>query len=298
MNRLPPLNAVKAFEVAARLNSFVLAAKELSVSSAAISQQVKHLEDFLGRQLFVRTGNRLTLTDAGHAIYPQTCRALNDLSAMTVRILEGDLNARRLIISVPYSLAEVWLAPKLSLLLQYYPQLSIEIRVEDDPVDLIRHDIDVRISYGTYHYPGLEVIQLVHDEVTPVCAPEFWYTHGNDEFNLAKVPQNLFIHTHWGASYASHPTWSDWFTHIASKYHPDPTQGQRAGLSTLSISLARLGLGIALGQRITAKADLEAGRLIALSPISLQLGHPYCAFVPTMKTDRKDIKRMVSLLRQ
>ncbi|WP_374438822.1 LysR substrate-binding domain-containing protein [Pseudomonas panipatensis] len=297
MDRLPPLNAVKAFEVAARMGSFVLAAAELGVSAAAVSQQVRHLEQFLERKLFVRAGNRITLTDAGHAIFPQTSRALNDIAAMTTRILEGDLHSRRLIISLPFSLAEPWLAPKLSALLEVYPHLAIDIRVEDDPVDLVRHDIDIRVSYGDYHYPGLEAVHLVRDEALPVCTPEFWATHGNDTFNLTQIPQNLFIHTHWGASYASGPTWHDWFSLIASNYYPDPKQGVRCGLSSLSVSLARLGLGIALGHRLIAQADLDAGRLIALSPVSLPLGHPYCAFVPAAKKSRKDINLMMGLLR-
>ncbi|MFV3307708.1 LysR substrate-binding domain-containing protein [Pseudomonas sp. NY15181] len=298
MDRLPPLNAVKAFEVAARMGSFVLAAAELGVSAAAVSQQVRLLEQFLERKLFVRTGNRITLTDAGHAIFPQTSRALNDIAAMTTRIIEGDLHSRRLVVSVPFSLAEPWLAPKLSALQEIYPHLSIDIRVEDDPVDLARHDIDIRVSYGDYHYPGVEAVHLVRDEVLPVCTPELWAKHGNDAFNLTQIPQNLFIHTHWGASYASGPTWHDWFSLIATNYYPDPKQGVRCGLSSLSVSLARLGLGIALGHRLIAQTDLDAGRLIALSPVSLPLGHPYCAFVPTTKKGRKDIVQMMGLLKQ
>ncbi|MBO9552316.1 LysR substrate-binding domain-containing protein [Pseudomonas sp.] len=298
MDRLPPLNAVKAFEVAARMGSFVLAAAELGVSAAAVSQQVKHLEQFLERQLFVRTGNRISLTDAGHAIYPQTSRALNDIATMTSRILEGDLHSRRLVVSVPFSLAEPWLAPKLSALQEAYPHLAVDIRVEDDPVDLVRHDIDIRVSYGDYHYPGLDAIHLVRDEVMPVCTPTFWSTHGNDTFDLTQLQQNLFIHTHWGASYASGPTWHAWFSLISSNYYPDPKQGVRCGLSSLSVSLARLGLGVALGHRLIARADLEAGRLIALSPVTLPLGHFYCAFVPAAKQSRKDIVRMMELLKE
>lgn len=295
MHGLPPLNAVKAFEVAARTGSFVLAAAELCVSSAAVSQQVRNLEAYLGKQLFVRNGNRITLTDAGHAIYPQTSRALSDIAAMTERIQEGELRTR-LVVSVPFSLAEIWLAPKLAELLDVYPQMSIDIRVEDDPVDLARHNIDLRISYGDYHYPSLEVIPLVHDEVLPVCAPEFWYRHGNNDFSLGEVHESMFIHTNWGPNYASHPTWRDWFLKTGNSRNPDPSRGRRAGLSSLSTSMARMGLGIALGQKITAQADLEAGRLIALSSTSIRLGHPYCAFIPTAKAERTEIRRLLSLL--
>src|SRR5471030_211270 len=295
MQRLPPLNAVRTFEVAARLGSFVLAGAELGVSSAAVSQQIRHLEDYFGKKLFVRNGNRLALTDAGLAVYPQTSRALGDIAAMTVRILEGEMRTR-LIVSVPFSLAECWLAPKLSELLEIYPQLSVDVRVEDDPVDLARHDVDLRVSYGSYHYPSFEAIPLFHDEVLPVCAPEIWYRHGNKDFDLTQIHESLFIHTQWGPNYASHPTWSDWFTSEVGDYSPDPAHGRRSGLSSLSVTLAKLGMGIALGQKVIAKRYLEAGRLIALSTASLKLGHAYCAFVPAAKRGRVDVQRLIGLL--
>ncbi|WP_248745859.1 LysR substrate-binding domain-containing protein [Pseudomonas sp. MWU12-2037] len=295
MQRLPPLNAVRTFEVAARLGSFVLAGAELGVSSAAVSQQIRHLEDFFGKKLFVRNGNRLALTDAGLAMYPQTSRALNEIAAMTLRTLEGEIRTR-LIVSVPFSLAECWLAPKLMELVEFYPQLSVDVRVEDDPVDLARHDVDLRVSYGDYHYPACEAIPLFHDEVLPVCAPELWYRHGNKDFDLALVHESLFIHTQWGANYASHPTWSDWFAAERLDSPPDPAHGRRSGLSSLSVTLAKLGMGIALGQKAIAQRELEAGRLIALSAVSLKLGHGYCAFVPGAKRGRGDVERLLALL--
>lgn len=295
MNRLPPLNAVRTFEVAARLASFAAAGKELGVSAAAVSQQVRHLEAYFGKKLFVRNGNRLSLTDAGLAIYPQTSRALGDIAAMTVRLLEGEMRTR-LIVSVPFSLAEVWLAPKLAALLEIYPQLSVDVRVEDDPVDLARHDVDIRVSYGDYHYPALEAIPLIHDQVVPLCAPELWYRHGNKDFDLTAIHESLFIHTQWGPNYASHPTWSDWYGGDEGRVSPDPALGRRSGLSSLSITLARLGCGIALGQKLIAQPDLAAGRLIVLSARSLPLGHPYCAFVPGEKRKRANVQSLIYLL--
>jgi LysR family glycine cleavage system transcriptional activator len=283
MERLPPLNAIKAFEVAARAGSFTLAATELGVSSAAVSQQIRNLETWFDKQLFVRNGNRITLTDAGHAIYPQAARALGDIAAIATRMLEGGLRTR-LVVSVPFSLAELWLAPRLAVLLDTFPHMAIDVRVEDDPVDLARQNIDLRISYGDYHY-----------DVLPVCAPEFWHRHGNGA-DLADVHESMFIHTNWGPNYASHPTWADWFSASGGSRSPDPSHGRRVGLSSLAIASARLGLGIALGQRVMARADLEAGRLIALSSVSVRLGHPYCAFIPLAKADRADVAGLVELL--
>ncbi|WP_192183048.1 LysR substrate-binding domain-containing protein [Mesorhizobium amorphae] len=295
MEKLPPLNAVRAFEVAARAGSFTLAATELGVSSAAVSQQIRNLEDWFGKQLFVRNGNRITLTDAGHAIYPQASRALGDIAAIGRRMLEGGLRTR-LVVSVPFSLAELWLAPKLAVLLETFPQMAIDVRVEDDPVDIARQNIDLRISYGDYHYPGLKLVRLVHDDVLPVCAPDFWGRHGNGASGLEDVHDSMFIHTNWGPNYATHPSWADWFAASGQSRSPDPSQGRRVGLSSLAIASARLGLGIALGQRVMARADLEAGHLIALSPVSVRLGHPYCAFMLPAKAERADVAGLVELL--
>lgn len=295
MDRLPPLNAIRAFEVAARAGSFTLAASELGVSSAAVSQQIRNLEGWFGKQLFVRSGNRIALTDAGHAIYPQTARALGDIAAIGRRMLEGGVRTR-LVVSVPFSLAELWLAPRLALLLDAFPHMAIDVRAEDDPVDLARQNIDLRISYGDYHYPGLRMVRLVHDEVLPVCAPEFWRRHGDGAIGLDELHESMFIHTNWGPNYASHPSWADWFEAAGTSRSPDPSHGRRVGLSSLAIASARLGLGVALGQRVMASDDIAAGRLIALSTTSVRLGHPYCAFMPPAKADRADVAGLVELL--
>ena len=243
----------------------------------------------------MRNGNRITLTDAGHAIYPQTARALGEIAAIGRRMLGGALRTR-LVVSVPFSLAELWLAPRLAVLLDGFPQMAIDVRVEDDPVDVVRQNIDLRISYGDYHYPALRMVRLVHDDVLPVASREFWQRQGNEAFDLSKMHEGQFIHTNWGPNYASHPTWADWFAAAGGNRPPDPSHGRRVGLSSLAIGAARLGLGIALGQRIMANADLEAGRLIALSSISVRLGQPYCAFMLPAKAERADIAGLVGLL--
>jgi LysR family glycine cleavage system transcriptional activator len=295
MQQLPPLNAIKAFEVAAREGSFALAAVELGVSPAAVSQQIRNLEAFFGKQLFARTGNRVKLTDAGRAIYPETTRALRDLAAMTTRLLEGEQRTR-LVVSVPFSLAEFWLAPKLAKLVQDFPRLAMDVRVEDDPIDLLRQNIDLRISYGDYHYPAMAAIPLIQDEVLPVCAPSFWHQHRRDAFGIEDIHESMLIHTNWGPSFASHPTWAEWFAKAGSARRPDASRGRRVGLSSLALSSARQGLGVALGQKALAWADLEAGRLIALSSTALRLGHPYCAFTPAAGRLSAEVRALLALL--
>lgn len=290
---LPPLNAIKAFDAAARGGSFVLAALELGVSSAAVSQQVRNLETFFGKQLFVRSGNRIVLTDAGRSILPETSRALRDLASLTERLLE-DEPRQALVVSVPASLAELWLAPKLAELVREFPRLGVDLRVEDDPVPLLRQHVDLRIGYGDYHYPAMTVVPLIQDEVLPVCAPGFWQEHGSS--GLEDVPDRLLIHTDWGPSFSSHPSWADWFAAAGGSRRPDTARGHRVGLSSLALAAARLGLGVALGQSVLARADLEAGHLIAPAAVSVRLGHPYCATLPGSGPTRVEIRRLLQLL--
>ena len=192
MSKLPPLNSVKAFEAAARLGSFVSAAAELGVTSVAIGQQVRNLETYFGKQLFSRHGNRIVLTDAGQSIYPQTSRALGELSAMSARIQERDQQAL-LVVSAPSSVADLWLPSKLVNFFACFPQMAIDIRVDEDPVDLAKLAIDIRISYGNFHYPELQKTSLFHDEVTPLCTPEFMVRHGINGTDLTKIHESAFI---------------------------------------------------------------------------------------------------------
>lgn len=295
LHDLPPLNAMKAFEVAARTGSFTRAARELGVSSAAVSQQVRNLEAFFGKELFARSGNRLTLTDAGHAIYPQTSRALAELAEVTRRVADGETRPR-LVVSVPYSLAEPWLAPRLTRLVELHPRLAIDVRVEDDPIDFARHSVDLRVSYGAYHYPDLKGLPLFNDEVLPVCSPRVMQLHLGEERGLETLHESLFIHTSWGPAYASHPTWSDWFAHEGLARRPDPARGRRVGLSNLAAAAAREHLGIALAQQMLVRADLEAGRLVALSTSGVKLGQPYHAFFPSGRARRREIDELVKIL--
>ncbi|MBX3568400.1 MAG: LysR family transcriptional regulator [Rhizobiaceae bacterium] len=297
MSMLPPLNAIRAFEAAARTGSFTLAAAELGVSSAAVSQQIRNLEAYFAKKLFSRRGNRLTLTDAGHAMFAPTSQALGELAAVAGRMRDGEARPR-LVVSVPFSIAEPWLVPCLVELAHRFPRIAIDIRVEDDPVDLARHAIDLRISYGDYHYPGMKVVRLMHDEVVPVCAPSFADRPGGTGAALDAAPESAFIHTTWGASYASHPSWADWFRHAGLARRPDPMRGRRVGLSSLAIAAARSGLGVALAQRALARSDIESGRLVALSTVSLKLGHAYGAFLPKNKPLQAEIATLLELLRR
>ena len=170
--KLPPLRALRAFESAARTGSYVDAADELGVTAAAVSQQVRNLETYYSRQLFTRYNNRIVLTDAGSKIFANLAPALHDLAQKNRELLDGP-TAARLVVSVLPSLAQAWLVPRLARFSAQNPNIGIHTRVEEDPVDLTRLGIDLRITYGNQLYSDFAAQPLFRDAVQPMCSHDF-----------------------------------------------------------------------------------------------------------------------------
>ncbi len=292
--KLPPLNALKAFEAAARIGSFVAAAGELGVSAAAVSMQVRNLENYLNKKLFVRSNNRITLTDAGQTMYREAAAALNRIAALTERVLEGDARTP-IVLSILPSLGERWLAPKLAGFARSEPGVGMEIRVENDPVDFARHTIDMRIAFGNHLYPAFRSIPLFQDEVTPLCAPDFATLFKQD--NTPKnIPNEQLIHVEWGEEFASNPSWNDWFRAVGAIRPSNVGKGIKVAAPSFAIALAANGLGIALGHKLLASAELASGAIVAPSSHSLKLARPYCAIIPHAQSGNQHLNRLTDWL--
>ena len=200
--KLPPLNALRAFEVAARTGSFSDAASELGVSSAAVSQQVRKLETYLGRNLFFRNNNQIQLTDAGRDLYQNAAAALAQISTFTAGFLQPG-GPRALVLSVLPSLAERWLPGVLTKL----EDLPVRLLVEEDPADLVGQGVDIRLSYGGELYPGYWVRPLFHDRLAPVAAPQ---AAADWDVNPPDLNTVRLIEMDWGPSFSRTPRWADW----------------------------------------------------------------------------------------
>ncbi len=292
---LPPLKALRAFEAAARTGSYVAAAEELGVSPAAVSQQVRNLEEFLGKQLFMRFNNRILLTDAGQVVFAGSADALQSISVLTEQVISGGTKSR-IVISVITSVAERWLEPRLAAFALREKALLFELRVESDPVDFARHNIDLRVCYGTNLYPEMNMIRLLQDEVLPLCSPAYLERNQSARtLGMDGVPDDDLIHTSWGPSFVSHPTWHAWFAKSGID-RPNDTKGYQVGMSGLSLDLARDGVGVALGQKMMAGGDLAAGRLVPLSTVAIALGHPYCLVHPRSKSRKAGLQLLIDWL--
>jgi LysR family glycine cleavage system transcriptional activator len=290
VSSVPPLNALRAFEAAARTGSFTLAGAELGVTSAAVSQQVKALEDHLGRQLFLRQGNRIRLTDAGLTAYPRLEQIFADLSALAAALSEPRA-PHRLTVSVVASLAETWLLPRLAQFRQAHP-IGLAVVISEDPVDFMQAGIDIHLTYGTALYPEFHHQPVFATEVVPLCSPGFHAAHPD----IAALPESGFIHTDWGRAYASRPTWSAWFARARIPRFPDISLGLTVGWSSLAIAAAREGLGIALAPRALAAADLASGRLVIPHECTLPMDASYCLISPHAYARRKPLRLLADYL--
>jgi LysR family glycine cleavage system transcriptional activator len=293
--RHPPLNSLRAFEAAARTGSFSSAAAELGVSSSAVSMQVRNLEKWLEKRLFTRSNNRIALTDAGRALYPGVADAFGGLASLTARILEPAGKAR-IVVSVMPSLAERWLAPRLAEFARNWPQISLQLRIEDDPVDFARHRIALRIGFGGQFYPDFRVEPLFHDSVTPVLPPALLnLAEGGGA--LERIGDEMLIHGDWGEAYATQPRWRDWFRLAGSDRNPDMARGHSATTTSATIALAARGLGVTLSSRRLAAAELASGALFAPSETEMPLAEPYCAILPHARARERELLALVAALR-
>lgn len=295
VRKIPPLNALKAFEASARLGSFVLAADELNVTSGAISQQIHKLEDFYGRQLFVRRHNQLLLTDAGVTVMATSTELMDGLAAMTGHLMGTGVRAT-LIISVLPSLLVRWLNRRLPEFLRANPEVRVDVRLEEDPVDFYRNRIDVRIAYGEHLYPDLVTVPFHRDRTTVMCVPEM--------IESGKVraddPQSLrdedLVHVAWRTGFSSYPTWSSWFAAAGSLRQPRRELGHIVDMSSLAVDLARSGQGIALGQFMLAEQDLAEGHLVTPFTASVDFKYYYCAVHTQSNTNNRNLQAFLTWL--
>jgi LysR family glycine cleavage system transcriptional activator len=275
--RLPPLNALRAFEAAARHESFAKAADELAVTPAAVSQQVRQLEQILGVPLFLRLARGLRLTEAGRAAMPELLRGFAHLARAMESVRGGGL-AGPLIISVMPSFATCWLVPRLPRFVAACPEVDLLVRAELRNVDFAREDVDLGIRYGLGVYPGLETRLLVREEVFPVCAPAL--LGGPQPLrSMADLRHFRLLHDRQISAAEPFLDWSRWLRD-AGVEEVDPIHGTGFTDAIMLYRAAVAGLGVALGRSALVAADLAAGRLVRPLPLTRPADYAYYAVMP------------------
>ena len=256
--RLPPLNAIRAFEAAARHLSFTAAAKELYVTQAAVSHQVKALEEHLGIQLFLRRNRRLILTDAGQRYLPPLREALDMVHRATDRLRTAE-STGALKVSVLTSFAAKWLIPRLARFWERHPEIDVLVSANDKLVDFAYDDHDMAIRYGRGHYPDLRADKLMHDAIFPVCSPRLL-----EGPNPLRSPADLKHHTLLHDTVQGtedDPDWRLWLK-AAGVEDVDPARGPGFSHSSMALEAAIGGQGVVLGRSSLTVDDLAAGRLV------------------------------------
>ena len=251
--RLPPLNALRVFDAAARHLSFTKAADELFVTQAAVSHQIKSLEDFLGLKLFRRRNRSLLLTEEGQSYYLDIKEIFTSINEAT-RKLQARSAKGALTVSLPPSFAIQWLVPRLSGFNAAYPGIDVRIQAVDREEDKLADDVDVAIFYGRGNWTGLRTERLYAEFLLPVCAP----TILTGEHGL-KVPADLANHTLLHDT--SRRAWMA-YTRQLGVPQINVQQGPIFSHSAMVVQAAVHGQGIALVNNVMAQSEIEAGRLV------------------------------------
>jgi LysR family transcriptional regulator, glycine cleavage system transcriptional activator len=269
IEHFPGLRSLRAFDAAVRHMNFSRAAEEMGVTPAAVSNQIKELEDQLRVTLFQRTSRAMRLTREGEILSEAAHESIEVLSRALNRIKRLE-NRNQLRVSSTPSVAAKWLVPRLDGFLEAFPGADVRVDVSNTLVDFDRDDIDVAIRFGSGKYPGLRSDLLFHDSLSPVCSPALIKSD-----KPLKTPRDLLrytlIHLDWDAQGQPWPNWRMWMQAAGVKEFDDKS-GLHFGQTSLTIQAAIDGHGIALGDSNLVADDIAAGRLI--KPFDLSLKAP------------------------
>lgn len=255
---LPPLNALRAFEAAARHASFLAAAEELNVTPAAISHQIKALEAHIGTPLFHRKPRGVEPTEAARELLPDISKGFAHF-ARAIGAITGGTLAGPLTVTCATSLATLWLTPRLDGFLTSFPEIRLQLRAVETAPDLTRDEADLRIAYGAGHYPGLVTRPLMRDTTFPVCAPAL--LNRRPFRSLADLRHHTLLQD--VAIDSAEPTES-WRRWLRDAGLPDlaPAGLLEVNSAVLLVQAAVAGIGVALARRSLVGQHLANGRLV------------------------------------
>ncbi|MBT5107670.1 MAG: transcriptional regulator GcvA [Rhodospirillaceae bacterium] len=272
VNRLPPLNGLRAFESAARHLNLRAAAEELNVTPSAISHQIRGIEAALGVSLFRRANKRLALTDDGRSLLPGLSEGFGRI-ASAVGNLRDNQDQGVLTVSMVSTFAMRWFMPRLSRFQQKHPEIEIRISTTMRPVDFEREDIDAAIRNGAGDWPGMRCDRLFNVETVPVCSPDLPGT-GPPLQRPEDLHGHILLHS------AARPgEWAQWFEHCGI---PSDKAARKLTFESTNFSLAAAikGLGVAIADRHIVEEDVESGRLVIPFEHPMQLPEAYFLVCP------------------
>lgn len=270
--RIPSLEALMAFEAAARHQSFTRAAQALSLTQSAVCKQIAALEDYLGLALFHRVKKRISLTEAGALYARQVSDDLDRLERHTAALMTHRGQRNVLEIAAVPTFATRWLIPRLGGFKARQPDITLNLTTRSQAFIFTDTGFDAAIHFGAPQWPGASTVALFGEEMIPVCNPQLLPPGGcAHAAELARLP--LLHHI------GRHDAWPRWFEH-AGVADVDITAGPRFELFSMLIEAALAGLGVALVPRFLAQRELAAGELVVPFELSLDSGQAYYLVIP------------------
>jgi LysR family transcriptional regulator, glycine cleavage system transcriptional activator len=270
LQRMPPLNALRAFEAVARHSSFARAAHELHVTKAAVAQQVRALEQEIGVRLVERNGRGLQLTESGAAGAGALAEGFALLAKAARAMREGE-GRRFLVINSTPSFAATWLVGRIGKFKARHPETDVLIDANPTEDALDSGAADALIRWGAGEFLGPTATLLFKEDVFPVCAPRL--VAGDDPLRSPEdLARHTLLHLDWNPAHASWPTWSDWLN-AAGARHVEATHGVFFNNMAMTLRAAAQGQGVALTSFAIAADELAAGRLIA--PFKTSVATPF-----------------------
>jgi LysR family glycine cleavage system transcriptional activator len=298
MYKMPPLNALRAFEAAARHLSLTKAARELNVSPGAVSHQIRALEALLGIALFERRVRAIALTPAAKMLYPGVQNGFLQIQE-AVAGLRHVANERVLVVSTPPGLTAKWLAARLYRFASGHPEIDVRISSSLANANFTTDGVDVAVRHLAVRPgddPTLLIERLVELSLVPVCSPRLYEQHGSPRTAeaLARMP---LIHDDSLVSRAKMPTWSDWFD-AAGLPSVDVSRRLHFNSSDHALDAAGEGAGLLLAPDLLAYDDLRTGRLMIPVALPIASGRAYHLVCPKHRSRAPQVQAFRDWIKQ
>jgi LysR family glycine cleavage system transcriptional activator len=294
----PPLNALRAFEAAARHLSVSKAAQELRVTASALSHQICGLEELLGLKLFERRARSIVLTPAGQLLYPGLQTGFMHIYDAITRLRNAN-QERVLVISTSPGFTSKWLAPRLYRFAATCPDLDVRVSSSMTNANFTTDGIDIAIRNLPTNDRGdsmLTIEKLTDISFVPVCSPKLLRPHGRptQPHALTRMP---LIHDDMLADRHYIPTWADWFK-AAGVDDADVGRGLRFNSPDHALQAAAEGAGVMLSQYVLAYDDLRSGRLVIPVKFMLSMGRAYHFVSPKSRSEYPHVQAFLAWIKQ
>jgi len=272
---IPSMTALMEFEAVARLSSFTLAAQELGVSQAAVSKQVKYLEDTLGTRLFHRLHRAIKLTSEGYVLYSVVAESMQRMANVFDKICEG-IPEQELTLACTAAFSQLRILPRLGALRLSQPTLHLRLITHILNPEVSRQDVDIAIRFGDGKWDDGTAIFLFDEDVFPVCSPAWLSSHA------APMSVDDFLHIELidsDSTLEGWMTWYSWFNALGES-RPKMSYSLRCSSYNDTVQAALNGHGVALGWSRLLGPLLSSGELVRISPYAVKPKDAYYLIVP------------------